>query len=126
MPSTGSLAILTAAACLSLAACSSSSTLSHYTHATPEAAAIAASSAPDGTGPAAEALEQAESRRPAARAAAQASAQAASPARAADISARAAARPAASDPTPFSEEWWTRENNADARLKRSMDICRGC
>lgn len=84
---------------------------------------MAASAYPDGTGPAAEALEQAESRRPAARAA-----QASAPARAADVSARAAApsRPAAADPTPFSDEWWKRENNADARLKRSMDICRGC
>jgi hypothetical protein len=123
MPSTGLFAILAAAACLGLAGCSSSSTLSHYTHATPEAAGMTANSAPDGIGPSAEAPEQAESR-PAARAPSPAQSRAS--ARAADISARAAARPAASDPTPFSEEWWTRENNADARLKRSMDICRGC
>ena len=27
---------------------------------------------------------------------------------------------------PFSEQWWEKERAADARLKRVMDICRGC
>ncbi|HWV54577.1 hypothetical protein [Pseudorhodoplanes sp.] len=27
---------------------------------------------------------------------------------------------------PFSEQWWDKEKREDARLKRVMDICRGC
>lgn len=27
---------------------------------------------------------------------------------------------------PFSEQWWENERREDARLKRVMDICRGC
>lgn len=27
---------------------------------------------------------------------------------------------------PFSEQWWENERREDARLKRMMDICRGC
>jgi hypothetical protein len=27
---------------------------------------------------------------------------------------------------PFSEQWWEKERREDARLKRVMDICRGC
>lgn len=30
------------------------------------------------------------------------------------------------DIKPFSPEWHSRENAADARLRRTMDICRGC
>jgi hypothetical protein len=27
---------------------------------------------------------------------------------------------------PFSDQWWEKERREDARLKRVMDICRGC
>jgi hypothetical protein len=27
---------------------------------------------------------------------------------------------------PFSDQWWEKEKREDARLKRIMDICRGC
>lgn len=27
---------------------------------------------------------------------------------------------------PFSDQWWENERREDARLKRVMDICRGC
>ncbi len=27
---------------------------------------------------------------------------------------------------PFSDEWWEKERQADTRLKRLMNICRGC
>jgi hypothetical protein len=27
---------------------------------------------------------------------------------------------------PFSDQWWEKERREDARLKRMMDICRGC
>jgi hypothetical protein len=27
---------------------------------------------------------------------------------------------------PFSDQWWEKERSEDARLKRVMDICRGC
>lgn len=30
------------------------------------------------------------------------------------------------DVKPFSPEWHSRENALDARVRRSMDICRGC
>jgi hypothetical protein len=117
------LAILTAAA--TLAGCSSSGTLSRYTYDTPQAAEQAAGLYLDGTGPAAEAAEQAETRSQARRpvpAAPRA-------ARVEDLSARTTgSRPQAqAEPLkPYTDEWWEKERREDARLKAKMNICRGC
>jgi hypothetical protein len=118
------LPVLALAAGIALAGCSSSSTLSRYTHDTPEAASRANIYA-DGTGPGAEALERAETRRQASRA----PRPAAPTARAEDLSARTVgSRTQAQGEAlkPYSEEWWDKENREDARLRQRMNICRGC
>jgi len=122
------LGILTLAAGTALAACSSSSTLSRYTYDTPQAAEQAADTYLDGTGPAAQAAEEAEARRQAGRPAPAAAPGPSRAARAEDLSARTTGSraPAAEPLKPYSEEWWAKENREDARLKQKMNICRGC
>jgi hypothetical protein len=109
-----------------LGGCSSSSTFSRYTYDSPEAAQEAAGIYLDGTGPTAEAAEQAETRRQTARAPRPAAPRTA---RAEDLSARTTGSrsQAKGEPLkPYSEEWWEKENREDARLKQKMNICRGC
>lgn len=107
-----------------LAGCSSSSTLSRYTYDSPEAAREAADIYLDGTRAAAEAAEQAETRRQAAR-----TPRLSAQTRADDLSARTTGSRSGvqNEPLkPYSEEWWEREKREDARLKQRMNICRGC
>lgn len=116
--------VLAVAAGAALAGCSSSSTLSRYTHDTPEAAGRANIHA-DGTEPGATALERAETRRQAGGA----SRPAVQAARAEDLSARTVGSRAQAQREalkPYSEEWWDKENREDARLRQRMNICRGC
>lgn len=121
----GLLAVLWVAAAAALAACSSAGTLSRYTHETP-AAAQQAGMYLDGTGPAAEAVEQEETRRQARRPASVAASEAVradvSSARTTGSRSQARSEP----PKPYTEEWWEREKREDARLKQKMNICRGC
>lgn len=131
MPSNRLWGFLTLAAAAALAACSSSGSLSRYTHDSPEAArqaarqpAVAAEPAEqptapdpvylDGTGPGAQTADQAEPRQIARR-----------PVSAAARPARAE-RPAAEPLKPYSDEWWDKEKREDARLRQKMNICRGC
>lgn len=121
---------LTLAAATALGGCSSSGALSRYTYDSPQAAEQAGMYL-DGTGPAAEAAERAESRRQAPRQAARTSPRPATPpaARAEDLSARTTGSraQASGEPLkPYSDEWWEKENREDARLKQKMNICRGC
>jgi hypothetical protein len=123
------LAVLTVAAGMALAGCSSSSTLSRYTYDSPQAAEQAAGTYLDGTGPAAEAAEQAETRRQARRPAPATAPGAPRAARAEDLSARTTgSRTQAQTEAlkPYSDEWWEKERREDARLKQKMNICRGC
>jgi tartrate dehydratase beta subunit/fumarate hydratase class I family protein len=39
---------------------------------------------------------------------------------------RTSGRADASASKPFSDQWWENERRQDERLKRMMDICRGC
>jgi hypothetical protein len=120
--------LLALAAATAVAGCSSSGAISRYTYDSPEAANQAGNQAGmylDGTGPAAEAAERAETRRQAPR-------QAARPVprtRAEDISARTTGSRTQASPEPlkpYSDEWWEKENREEARLKQKMNICRGC
>ncbi len=141
MPSHGFVVLVTLATGAALAGCSSSGTLSRYTHDSPEAARQAAGTAQqagtyqadphqdgtylDGTGPTAGAAEREELRRQA-RGAAPVAAQAV---RSDSLSSRTTgSRPqgAAERLKPYSEEWWDKEKREDARLKQKMNICRGC
>jgi len=114
-----------------MAGCSSSGTLSRYTHDSPEAAQQAGIYL-DGTGPTAEAAERAEARRQgtgAVQAARPTPRPARQAARAEDLSARTTGsrtQTQAEPLKPYSDEWWERENREDARLKAKMNICRGC
>lgn len=118
------LPVLALAAGAALAGCSSSSTLSRYTHDTPEAAGRANIYA-DGTEPGAAALERAETRRQASRT----PRPAVQAARAEDLSARTVGNRAQTQGEalkPYTEEWWDKENREDSRLRQRMNICRGC
>jgi hypothetical protein len=117
--------LFTLAAASALAGCSSPGAISRYTYDSPEAANQAGMYL-DGTGPAAEAAEQAESRRQAVREAPRPAPQAT---RSQDLSARTTGSraQASGEPLkPYSDEWWEKENREDARLKQKMNICRGC
>jgi hypothetical protein len=48
------------------------------------------------------------------------------PERTASVSYVAPANAASSDVTPFSAEWQAREDAFDNKLRRTMNICRGC